>query len=116
MYLMQNTVPEWLKVWQPQASEKQLQAFVQNHALILNLLEDSWRRFFEQTSLVFANTNLPTSTYEPYAPNVSIEQLTHSPISQAEMAAFLEAFDTQSTRNRPFGDNVQIEDKDWELI
>ena len=109
--MQKSNIPQWLHAWQPESNEDTLREFMAQHQLVLDLLEDSWRRFHEQRSEHFRQPENPT---EPYAPNISIDELTHSPISTAEMALFLEAFDKQNNSAMRF-EGVEIRDQDWEI-
>ena len=42
-----------LRSWQPEASEEQLSAFIQEHGMLLDLLDESWQKFVKQRAELF---------------------------------------------------------------
>ena len=42
-----------LRSWQPEASEEQLSAFIQEHGMLLELLDESWQKFVKQRAELF---------------------------------------------------------------
>lgn len=105
---------EQLRSWQPDASDEQLNAFIQENHMLLGLLEECWRKFKETRTDLFQAAFVATEN--PYAEGFSIDDLEHFPVSNEELAAFLNVFDQASKRDdRPFGDNVEIQEQDWEI-
>lgn len=101
--------PKHLSSWQPDASESQLNDFIQQNQTLLILLEEAWQKFIAQSSS-------PAAVHE-YAADVSPEELSHHPITQEEMMAFLNHFEREREHNdRPFGDDVKISEQNWEII
>lgn len=101
--------------WLQAASDEQLAAFCEHNAALTTLLHEAWQKF--QTDRADLFSKQPAFSAEPYAPNVSPDELTHSAISPAEMAEFLRTFDRNRSRNdKPFGDDVAIQDRDWDVL
>lgn len=105
---------ERLRSWQPGATEEQLEAFAREHRMLLNLLDESWQKFKNQCPELFQAA--PAAPVSRYAEGYSVEDLAHFPVSNAELAAFLEVFDRERRHDdRPFGDDVEIVEQDWEI-
>lgn len=105
--------PEQLHAWQPQATDEQLRQFITENPSLFMLMDEAWRKFQQTHSALFNETALPT---RPYAPNMRPEELTHHPISESELVQFLQMFDrNQRHKDRPFGDNPNIQEQDWTL-
>lgn len=95
------------------ATPEQWAQFRQANSALCALLDETWAQF-QATQKIAATATVP---HEPYAPNISIDDLTHSPISETEMAAFLHTFDRNRSHNdRPFGEHTRINDQDWEVL
>lgn len=109
-------LPEHFSLWQPEASPQKLRDFVEQNATLLTLLQEAWQKFDSNYQEI--TPLLPQSTRE-YAPNMSPEQLTHSPISQQEMIEFLNQFDRERQHNdsRPFQQQShEITEHNWEIL
>ena len=105
---------ERLRSWQPDATEEQLEVFAREHRMLLNLLDESWQKFKNQRPELFQAA--PAAPVSRYAEGYSVEDLAHFPVSNAELAAFLEVFDRERRHNdRPFDDDVKIIEQDWEI-
>lgn len=105
--------PEQLQLWQPQATHEQLRQFIAENPSLFMLMDEAWRKF-QQTHAILFTPNTPPS--RPYAEHMSIDDLEHHPISDAEMAEFIQLFDQKQRKtDRPFGDNPNIQDQDWSL-
>lgn len=105
--------PEQLQLWQPQASTEQLRQFIEENPSLFMLMDEAWRKF-QQTHAALFVQNMPPARL--YAEHMSLDQLEHHPISEAELAEFLQLFDQKKRKtDRPFGDNPNIQDQDWSL-
>ena len=103
-----------LRSWQPEASEEQLSAFIQEHGMLLDVLDESWQKFVKQRAELFQAA--PPVYESHYAEGFSVDDLRHEPVTNAELMAFLSAFDRERTHNdRPFGDHVEYAEQDWEI-
>ena len=103
-----------LRGWQPDASDEQLSAFIQEHGMLLELLDESWQKFVKQRTELF---QAAAPVYEShYAEGFSVEDLRHEPVTNAELMAFLNTFDRERTHNdRPFGNHIEYTEQDWEI-
>ena len=99
-----------LRGWQPDASDEQLSAFIQEHGMLL----ERWQKFVKQRAELF---QAASPVYEShYAEGFSVEDLRHEPVTNAELMAFLNTFDRERTHNdRPFGNHVEYTEQDWEI-
>ena len=66
--------------WLQAASDEQLAAFCEHNAALTTLLHEAWQKF--QTDRADLFSKQPAFSAEPYAPNVSPDELTHSAISR----------------------------------
>lgn len=108
------TPAERLRSWQPDASMEQLAVFAQENHMLLGLLDDCWRKFQETHADLF-QAALPVAESH-YAEGFSVDDLEHFPVSDEEMAAFLNAFDRERERtDLPLGETVEIKEQDWEI-
>lgn len=100
--------------WLRDATPEQLNAFCEHNPALITLVHDAWQKFQQERVDLFVPQR---ATTEPYAPNISVEDLTHSAISSAEMAEFVRTFERGRRRNdRPFADDVKINDQDWDVL
>lgn len=105
--------PEYLQLWQPQASYEQLSLFIEENPNLFALLEETWRKFEQSHTNLFT----PQLSHSNYATHITPEQLEHYPVSDKELAEFLYLFDQKNTsNNRPLGDDPEIKDHNWSLI
>ena len=105
---------EQLRSWQPDASDEQLNEFIQENHMLLGLLEECWRKFKEMRTDLFQAAFVASESH--YAEGFSVDDLEHLPVSNEELAAFLNVFDHARERDdHPFGDNVEIQEQDWEI-
>lgn len=103
--------PEYLRHWQPQATDEQLNDFIQQNATLMILLEEAWQKF--AANLPPTPPPAPTSQY---APDVDWETLEHFPVSNSEMIEFLNHFEKERHHNdQPFGNDVQINEQNWQI-
>ncbi len=103
--------PEHLRNWQPQATDEQLNDFIQQNLTLMQLLEETWSRF--AATLPDA---VPTVYESHYGEGVDWDSLEHVPISESEMIEFLNHFEKERAHNdRPFGDQVTIREQDWTI-
>ncbi|MDO4434041.1 MAG: hypothetical protein Q4B82_05605 [Alysiella sp.] len=103
--------PEQLQSWQPQVSLSCLQIFINENRTLITLLEEAWQKFAVEQGL--HEIQLPESDY---GAGVSVDDLQHFPVSDAELSEFLLRFEQNNPRHdRPLGDNPEITEQNWTL-
>lgn len=106
--------PEQLRSWLPEATHQQLTEFIREYRVLFEAIENGWQQFMRQRTDLFQAAS-PTLSH--YAESFSIEDLTHSPISPEEMAAFLAVFDAQRQHNdTPTDEPAMITQQHWEIL
>lgn len=105
--------PHQLQNWQPHASTEQLETFIQENQTLFQLLEETWQKFEQQN----AKQNIPS---KPHIPSQITElDLEIVDIDEDDEKQFNQVFQklSDNPRNdRPFGDNPEIHDFNWEIV